>query len=305
MMLPPVVLQFVPFVAGALVVLALVVTLIVLRRRGAKRHAEALLREERALQALSLLRDSRLVPPTMEQAVEVFDVDALLRENAAPAAEAPRPAPEAPKPAPAPPARVPAPPAAQAAAPPVFGEDDDGPDTFGGLDVSTSEPLPVPEVRELPDGDTGMAPPAAAGAPPAGARGLGADVPLRDLALVWFEARGYQASAASRAVLPIEYVLRHRGDPARAYAFVALAESLTEQKGSELIERAHGIGLERLLVTTERGTERAVKRAMRRRGLRLMDREAMDETLAKLDFRVAAKIVAIAGGRSEAARSGG
>jgi hypothetical protein len=263
MPLPPFVRDVFPFVAGAIVVVLLVALLILLRRRTGRRRAASLARQERALEALSLLRDSRLVPPPMEQAVEVFDVEALLGDDVAAAAPAP------------------------VDAPPRAGRRNEGNDTLGGLGAATEEPVAgSAPVRALPEGS--------------GERGLGADVPLRDLVLVWFEARGYQASVASRAVLPIEYVLRHRGDPARAYAFVALSEPLTAERGAELIERAHGLGLERLLVTSEDGSERTVRRALRRQGLRLMDRRAIDDALAKMEFRVAAKIVAVAAARDQA-----
>jgi hypothetical protein len=265
--MPSVILQFLPVIAGVFGVGLLVALLLLLRRRAARVHAEALAREERALQALSLLRDSRLVPPAMEQAVEVFDVDALLGTGLAAPAEA---APDAGQP---PPARAVEP-----------------PDTFGQLGANSGQAKAA---------DSAPAPRAAPPAPGT-ARGLGAEVPLRDLALVFFEARGYQASPASPAVMPIEYVLRHRGDPRRVYAFIALNERLTEERGGQLIEQAQSIGLERLLVTTEEGAERTVKRAMRRRGLRLMDRQSMDDELAKLEFRVAAKIVAVAGAREQA-----
>jgi hypothetical protein len=50
--------------------------------------------------------------------------------------------------------------------------------------------------------------------------GVAPMVPLRELVLAWYESRGYRGSPASPAVWPIELVLRHRDDAARAYAFV-------------------------------------------------------------------------------------
>jgi hypothetical protein len=270
MPLPPFVRDVFPFVAGAIVVVLLVALLILLRRRTTRRRTASLARQERALEALSLLRDSRLVPPPMEQAVEVFDVEALLGDEAV-AAAAPAPV----------------------DAPPRAARRNEGNDTLGGLGAASEQPVAAESApaRTLPERNAERG---------SGERGLGADVPIRDLVLVWFEARGYQASVASRAVLPIEYVLRHRGDPARAYAFVALSERLTAELGAGLIERAHGLGLERLLVTSEDGAERTVRRALRRQGLRLMDRGAIDDALAKMEFRVAAKIVAVAAARDQA-----
>jgi hypothetical protein len=113
--------------------------------------------------------------------------------------------------------------------------------------------------------------------------------PLREVALAWFEARGYRSSPASPAVRPIERVLRHRQDAARGYAFVVERQPVSARR----IEQ-----LQRLLVVAEAG---AIDRAAReQRGVRLMDRNALAAELDRLDLSIAAKIIAVARKRGSA-----
>jgi hypothetical protein len=142
--------------------------------------------------------------------------------------------------------------------------------------------------------------PAAAAAPPASGgatiRGGSDDVPLRELALAWFEARGYRSSPASAAVRPIEQVLRHRHDPARAYAFVEENARLTVDRVQQLRTQARSIGLLRVLIVANGGAEDGA--ATKSRGVRVMDRAALAAEFDQLDFSVAAKIIAVARKRS-------
>lgn len=327
--------NLVPLLAGG-VVLLLVGMLFWLRQRTAKLHADALAREERALEALSLLRDSRLVPPHIEQAVEVFDVDALLGGKTLPHAahlsdaldRAPGlHAPDTLEPFGAPAharavptvARVVPPPArtAPGAARAMARSSAPAAVAAAAPAVATGQVRIAPMLAPGPSDDvlrSGLASAAgaihpatlAAGVPPgnravpqSGQPALGSGVPLRELALVWFEARGYAASPASQALWPIELVLRHRDDPARAYAFVALATPLTAASGLDLIQQAHSIGLARLLIAAEAGAGDGVARDLRRRGSRVMDRAEMQKVLQKLDFRVAARIIGVARTRAD------
>jgi len=123
-------------------------------------------------------------------------------------------------------------------------------------------------------------------------------VPVRELALAWFEARGYRPSSASEAVRPIELVLRHRKDPARAYAFIVERESVTADRVAALVEHARSIGLTRVLVAAESGFEPGLRHRFRRQGVRLMDQDEMRREFEKLDLRVAAKIMAVARSRA-------
>jgi hypothetical protein len=123
-------------------------------------------------------------------------------------------------------------------------------------------------------------------------------VPVRELALAWFEARGYRASSASLAVRPIELVLRHKKDPGRAYAFIVERERVTADRVAALVEHANSIGLTRLLVAAESGIEPDTRKRFRREGVRLVDQYEMRREFDKLDLRVAAKIIAVARSRA-------
>jgi hypothetical protein len=122
------------------------------------------------------------------------------------------------------------------------------------------------------------------------------DVPLRELALAWFEARGYRSSPASAAVRPIEQVLRHRHDPARAYAFVVEDARLSTDRVQQLRTQARSIGLLRVLIVANQGSDEGA--ATRSKGVRVMDRAAIAAEFDQLDFSVAAKIIAVARKRS-------
>lgn len=126
----------------------------------------------------------------------------------------------------------------------------------------------------------------------------GADVPLRELALAWFEARGYRSSPASAAVRPIELVLRHKDDPARAYAFVVEAARVSTERVQALRAQARSIGLVRLLIVAAGGA--APRAAEGFKGVRLMDRMAIEGEFRQLDITVAAKIIAVARKRAGA-----
>ncbi len=125
-------------------------------------------------------------------------------------------------------------------------------------------------------------------------------VPLRELVLAWYEARGYRGSPASPAVWPIELVLRHREDAARAYAFVVQNDRVSVDRITALIEQAREIGMMRVAVIAEAGYESGAKEIAKKRHVRLIDRSAMDAELSELQLPTAAKIIAIARKRSTA-----
>ena len=119
-------------------------------------------------------------------------------------------------------------------------------------------------------------------------------VPLRELVLAWYESRGYRQVPASPAVWPIELVLRHRDDPARAYAFVVQNDNVSVDRITALIEQAREIGMLRVAVIAEAGYERGAKEIAKRRNVRLIDRPTMDAELSDLQIETAAKIIAVA-----------
>jgi hypothetical protein len=123
-------------------------------------------------------------------------------------------------------------------------------------------------------------------------------VPLRELVLAWYESRGYRGSPASPAVWPIELVLRHREDAARAYAFVVQNDHVSVDRITALIEQAREIGMMRVAVIAEAGYERGAKEIARKRNVRLIDRATMEAELSELQLPTAAKIIAVARKRS-------
>jgi hypothetical protein len=141
----------------------------------------------------------------------------------------------------------------------------------------SSDPLPL---------RSRTAPPPTAPAAPDG------DVPLRELVLAWFEARGYRSAPASPVVRPIELVLRHKDDPSRAYAFVVGTQRITSERVQQLAQQARGIGLIRVLIVADAGATDDSPNA--KRGVRVLDRAALSAELAKLDISIAAKIIAVA-----------
>jgi hypothetical protein len=128
---------------------------------------------------------------------------------------------------------------------------------------------------------------------------IGTGVPLRELVLAWYEARGYRGSPASPAVWPIELVLRHREDAARAYAFVVQNDHVSEDRITALIGQARDIGMLRVAVVAEAGYEKAAKKVARKQRVRLIDRATMEEELLALELPTAAKIIAVARKRAE------
>lgn len=158
-----------------------------------------------------------------------------------------------------------------------------------------------PPARPRPQRAAVAAPPtpqAAAATQPRGP--IAPNIPLRELALAWYEARGYRGSPASPAVWPIELVLRHREDAARAYAFVVQTDHVSVDRIIALIEQAREIGMMRVAVIAESGYEREAKEVARKRNVRLIDRRTMEAELAELQLPTAAKIIAVARTRSSA-----
>lgn len=155
---------------------------------------------------------------------------------------------------------------------------------------------PSPHTRP----NTGAPPPPRSSDTPAKRKpdAISPNVPLRELVLAWYESRGYRGSPASPAVWPIELVLRHREDAARAYAFVVQNDHVSADRITALIEQAREIGMMRVAVIAEAGYESGAKEIAKRRHVRLIDRPAMEAELAELELPTAAKIIAIARKRS-------
>jgi len=129
---------------------------------------------------------------------------------------------------------------------------------------------------------------------PSEADSIAAGVPLRELVIAWYESRGYRGSPASPAVWPIELVLRHRDDAARAYAFVVQNDYVSVDRITALIEQAREIGMLRVAIVAEAGYERGAKAIARKKHVRLIDRSTMEAEFLALELPIAAKIIGMA-----------
>ena len=154
---------------------------------------------------------------------------------------------------------------------------------------STGMQTGAPSTRSAPDSSINTASPALP-QPPAG---LDLDVPLRNLVLAWYEARGYRPAPAATALRPIDVVLRHREDPARSYAFMYDPGRATGPRASTLLDLARSAGLSKLLIVAEHGGDSAL-RANRVKGVRMIDWPSIEADLKKLDRQIAERIVGIA-----------
>jgi hypothetical protein len=126
------------------------------------------------------------------------------------------------------------------------------------------------------------------------------DVSLDALAIAWFAARGYVARQAPQSALPISLLLRHRHDKERSYAFMFERGRLSAQRAGAMVAKAQELGMNRLLVAAEHGAEPMVG-SSRMPDVLVMDWVALDRELKKIDFRIAAKIIAMARTRGTAA----
>jgi hypothetical protein len=136
---------------------------------------------------------------------------------------------------------------------------------------------------------------------PSEADSIAAGVPLRELVIAWYESRGYRGSPASPAIWPIELVLRHRDDAARAYAFVVQNDFVSVDRITALIEQAREIGMLRVAIVAEAGYERGAKAIARKKHVRLIDRSTMEAEFLALELPVAAKIIGMARKRAAGA----
>jgi hypothetical protein len=127
-------------------------------------------------------------------------------------------------------------------------------------------------------------------------------VPVRELVLAWFEARGYRPAALPHDSQPIELLLRHRATPERAYAFMVAGEGLTAQRVSSLFTLARSSGFKRLLIAASGTVDPSVVERVRPQGVKIFDEERIRAELGKIDIRIAAKIIAVARGRAATRR---
>jgi hypothetical protein len=119
------------------------------------------------------------------------------------------------------------------------------------------------------------------------------EVPLDALVLAWFSARGYLMKRAPDSAQPISLLMTHRESRDRNYAFYFDRGRLHAQRAAELLEKARALGMNRLLVAAEHGADANVASA-RLRDVLVLDWVSLDREIRKLDFGIAAKLIAIA-----------
>ena len=134
-------------------------------------------------------------------------------------------------------------------------------------------------------------------------RGLGAEVPVRDLVQVFYEARGFRAAPAVPSAQPIELVLTHKSDPRRAYAFAPIAGGLSAELVAQIVRRARATDQLRVLIAVEAPLAAEVAAALPAQGVRVFDRAAMQAQLARLDPALAETLLAAARRRAAQRRA--
>ena len=122
------------------------------------------------------------------------------------------------------------------------------------------------------------------------------EVPLDALVVAWFSARGYRMQPAPGSAQPIRLLMTHRDDRDRAYAFFFDRGRLHAQRAADLLAKARAVGVNRLLVAAEHGADANVD-STRMRDVLVVDWVSLDREFRKLDFGIAAKLVAMARSR--------
>ena len=161
-----------------------------------------------------------------------------------------------------------------------------------GLPSGEATTAAVPALPASGPADRAAAPPASPAGEPADADEvtLAPPVPVRDLAQVFYEARGFRPAPADPSARPIDTVLAHKSDAQRAYAFVPLQRPPSAAALQSIIERARGIGRKRVLIAVEDGTASGPEVELPAHGVRVLDRAAIEAQLARLDAGVADRI---------------
>ncbi len=119
-------------------------------------------------------------------------------------------------------------------------------------------------------------------------------VPVRELVLAWFEARGYRPAALPADSQPMELLLRHNATPERAYAFMVVRDALTAQRVSSLFTLARASGFKRLLIAAGTTADAELVEKVGAQGVKIFDAARIRGELGKIDIRIAAKIIAVA-----------
>jgi hypothetical protein len=153
------------------------------------------------------------------------------------------------------------------------------------------EPEPVPEAPVTLTAPTKIPTPASALA----------NLPLRDLVLSFYEARGYRQEWAAPDIRPVELVLRNRHDHDRSYAFVHWQHpSRLDGPGlSRLARELSALGFKRAIVAVERGFDDAAIEAAKKFNLRLYDNAVIQGKILELAPELQAKLAGMSKARAQ------
>lgn len=153
------------------------------------------------------------------------------------------------------------------------------------------EPEPVPEAPVTLTAPTKIPTPASALA----------NLPLRDLVLSFYEARGYRQEWAAPDIRPVELVLRNRHDHDRSYAFVHWQHpSRLDGPGlSRLARELNALGFKRAIVAVERGFDDAAIEAAKKFNLRLYDNAVIQGKILELAPELQAKLAGMSKARAQ------
>lgn len=157
------------------------------------------------------------------------------------------------------------------------------------------EPEPVPEAPVTLTAPTKIPTPASALA----------NLPLRDLVLSFYEARGYRQEWAAPDIRPVELVLRNRHDHDRSYAFVHWQHpSRLDGPGlSRLARELSALGFKRAIVAVERGFDDAAIEAAKKFNLRLYDNAVIQGKILELAPELQAKLAGMSKARAQKRRA--
>jgi hypothetical protein len=132
-----------------------------------------------------------------------------------------------------------------------------------------------------------------------------ANLPLRDLVLSFYEARGYRQEWAAPDIRPVELVLRNRHDHDRSYAFVHWQHpSRLDGPGlSRLARELNALGFKRAIVAVERGFDDAAIEAAKKFNLRLYDNAVIQGKILELAPELQAKLAGMSKARAQKRRA--
>jgi hypothetical protein len=128
-------------------------------------------------------------------------------------------------------------------------------------------------------------------------------VPLLDLVITFYQARGYQTAVAQREDSPVQYWLQHKEDPQRIYAVLALASRspIDAARVGLLVRELNQAGRFRLMFVAESGFEETAM-AQYKDAVQMINRPEIERRLDTTDREIRLHIMKKAMRRSEERR---